>query len=245
MLAVVPIWVFQVEIERIKMSIEGLGLFAFATIALTSLWVGVYEETAKHWVVKITDNDFFDSIDDAIQFSIVAALGFAFLENILYFYNIWHVYGAQGADFAKFFLLRSLLSVGLHVIASGIFGYYYGVAHFAQPILQEQLGLGKNFPILAKIHQLFRFKSETLFHEEKIFQGLLIAAGVHGLFDFLMGFADHLNEVGSGSATKLLIMINVPMIIGGYFWLTYLLDKKEDHKKYGHVLEGERTSSVL
>ena len=43
----------------------------------------------KFFSVKVVDDDEIKDIDDSIEFFIIAALGFAFTENILYFYNIW------------------------------------------------------------------------------------------------------------------------------------------------------------
>lgn len=244
MLSVVPVWIFRNEIAHVRGWFESTALHAVVAMALTSLWVGIYEETAKHWVVKVTDQNFFDDIDDAIQFSIIAALGFAFVENILYFYNAWHGTGIVGGDFLKFFFFRSLLSVGLHVIASGTYGYFYGIAHFAGPVLQDELRLGTRFPLIGWLHRVLSFKSETVFHEEKIIEGLVLAAVIHGVFDFLMGLGDYANQQGATWAMSLLIVANVPLIVGGYFWLTYLLDKKEDHKRYGKLSE-ERTSGSI
>jgi hypothetical protein len=240
MLSVIPIFIFQQEIGHIESWIVSVGATAFVIIFLKSVWVGVYEETAKHWVVRHTDRKFFRNIDDAIEFSIIAALGFAFIENVLYFHTIWNNPLTQDG-FAFYYIFRSLGSMFLHVFASGIFGYYYGIAHFAQPVLQEQLSNGKRFPLIGWLHQILHLKSETLFHEEKITEGLIIAAGLHGVFDLLMSLSQHYSEAGSDILGKVWLALAVPYLIGGYFWLTYLLDKKEDHKEYGHVTE-ERTS---
>ena len=241
MFAVIPIFVFQQEIGRIGDFLASVGGGAILTIALAALWVGVYEETAKHWIVKKVDDGFFSSIDDAIQYSIIGALGFAFLENILYFHSIWN--NPLIDNFWFYYGFRSMGSMFLHVFASGIFGYYYGVAHFAQPVLQDKLRLGKRFPLIGWLHRVLHLKSETLFHEEKILEGLLLAAVLHGTFDFLMGMSQHYSNEGSPMAAQLWLTLAVPFLVGGFFWLTYLLDKKEDHKQYGHVTD-ERTSNI-
>lgn len=239
MLSVVPIFIFQQEIGAIEGWIIGLGLTSLVTVFFTSLWVGVYEETVKHWVVKVTDNRYFRDIDDAIEFSIVAALGFAFLENILYFYSIWNNPGID--NFWFYYLFRSAGSMFLHVFASGIFGYYYGVAHFAQPVLREELSRGRKFFITEWLHKVMHLKDSTVFHEEKVLEGLVLAASLHGAFDLMMGLSQHYADLGSATASKVWLVMAVPFLVGGYFWLTYLLDKKEDHKIYGRVTN-ERTS---
>jgi len=240
MFAVIPIFVFQHEIGRIGDWLTSIGGGAVLTIVFAALWVGLYEETAKHWIVKKVDKGFFRSIDDAIQFSIIGALGFAFLENVLYFYSIWN--NPLIENFWFYYGFRSIGSMFLHIFASGIFGYYYGVAHFAQPVLQEKIRTGKRFPLIGWLHRVLHLRSETLFHEEKILEGLVLAAVLHGTFDFLMGMSQHATDEGSALA-QIWLALAVPFLVGGFFWLTYLLDKKEDHKQYGHVTD-ERTSNV-
>ncbi len=239
MVVIIPIWLLQYEIFRVGDWIETLGMSVFAVLVMKSMWIGIYEETAKHWIVKVIDNGRLCNIDDAIEFSITAALGFAFFENIIYFHQTWTSLDPQVAgSFWFVYLFRSLGSMFLHVFASGIFGYYYGLAHFAQPVLQEKMATGKYFPILKTCHRILHLKSTTLFYEEKILTGLLLAAGLHGIFNLLMGLS---SSADSDMGRTLWLVLTVPYLIGGFFWLTYLLDQKEDHKEYGHVTE-ERTS---
>ena len=55
-----------------------------------SIMIGFLEEYSKHLVVRFADDNTIYSVDSAITFSIIVALGFAFLENILYFVDrIW------------------------------------------------------------------------------------------------------------------------------------------------------------
>jgi RsiW-degrading membrane proteinase PrsW (M82 family) len=237
MLGVVPIFILQHEIIRIEGWIEAIGLSVILVILLKGLWVGVYEETVKNWVVRCTGRHFFRNIDDAIQISIIVGLGFAFTENALYFYSIWD--NPAISNFWFYFVFRSIGSMFLHILGSGIFGYFYGVAHFAKPVLQEELRKGNHFNITKKIHQILHLKSETVFYQEKITEGLLIAAGLHGIFDFLMGMSQHYSDAGSALGTKLWLVSAVPFLVGGYFWLTYLLDRKENHKLYAKLSEKE------
>ena len=242
MIAVVPIFIFQHEIGRIEGWIHMLGIGAIGTIVVTSLWVGLYEEIAKNWIVRITDRKLFRNIDDAIQLSIITALGFAFVENILYFQSIWH--NEAIGNFWFYYTFRSLGSMFLHLFASGIFGYYYGLAHFAKPVLRDKLAQGKRFTFIKKLHRILHMKSETLFHEEKVVEGLLIATALHGVFNFLMGMSQHYTDLDSTFGAKFWLILAVPFLVGGYYWLTYLLDKKENHKMFGEVCERE-TCDVL
>jgi len=107
--------------------------------------VGVIEEYMKHLSVRATDDDKFMNIDDAIEYSIIAALGFAFIENIMYFYFIWIHQGVDALFIS--FIFRSIFSTFAHILFSGIYGYFYGIAHFAKPILEESVITHKKFPL--------------------------------------------------------------------------------------------------
>ena len=189
------------------------------SIIITFMFVGIIEETMKFTAVKIVDDDEIKNIDDSIEFFIIAALGFAFTENILYFYNIWLVEGPSHLLLP--FLFRSCFSTFAHLLFSGILGYYYGIAHFASPILQEELRAKNSFWSRIPRKLLF-FKREILFHQEKLLEGLIFAVGLHALFNIFL-------EMG-------LTFMVVPFLVGGYVTLTYLLDLKENHKNYGKLL---------
>jgi RsiW-degrading membrane proteinase PrsW (M82 family) len=190
-------------------------------VLFTFLIVGVIEEVTKFMAVKMSGaEENITSIDEAIEMFITAALGFAFVENIIYFYNIMSSRGPENILYP--FVFRSLFSRFAHIMFSGILGYYYGLAHFAGPLLQDQNAKNR-WPIFRKIAQMLPFKTETGFKNEKIAQGLMIAIGRHALFNIFLEM----------NWTFLL----VPYLTGGYIWLNYLLEKKEDHKTFGRVVE--------
>jgi RsiW-degrading membrane proteinase PrsW (M82 family) len=190
------------------------------SVLLTFLVVGIIEEVTKFWAMKLADQGRILSIDDAIEIAICTALGFAFIENILYFYNIIVLRGVENIFLP--FVFRSLFSTFGHIMFSGILGYYYGLAYFAGPVLQDA-HFKKRWPVFRTLTKIFNLKKETTFHEEKLFEGILFAVGLHALFNIFLEM----------NWTFLL----VPYLTGGYILLSYLLEKKEDHKVYGHVLQ--------
>ena len=107
-----------------KYSEVTIGWEAFAliplSVILTFMFVGVIEEVMKQSSVHAVDDHKIRNIDDAIAFSIIAALGFSFTENILYFYNIWVGKGPE--HILVPFVFRSLFSTFAHILFSGIFG---------------------------------------------------------------------------------------------------------------------------
>ena len=190
------------------------------SIVITFMLVGIIEENMKFSAVKIVDDeDDIKNIDDSIEFFILAALGFSFTENILYFYNIWISQGP--ANLFLPFLFRSAFSTFAHLLFSGIFGYYYGIAHFAAPILQEEM-CGKRKIIGKMFHKLVNRKDSREFYQEKLIEGLILAVGLHALFNIFLEM-------------NLTFMI-VPYLVGGYTTLNYLFAKKENHKNYGKLL---------
>jgi RsiW-degrading membrane proteinase PrsW (M82 family) len=189
------------------------------SIIVTFMIVGIIEEVMKLFAVKIGDSDQICDIDDSIEYFIVAALGFSFIENVLYFYNIWFIEGVDNLIMP--FIFRSTFSTFAHLLFSGVLGYFYGVAYFARPILQEEIRKNRKHWTVY-FHKIFAIRKDKLFHQEKLMEGLIISIALHALFNIFLEL-------------QLTFML-VPYLIVGYYTLTYLLNKKENHKKYGLLL---------
>ncbi len=94
----------------------------FAALLYRAFIVAAFtEESAKLLVVLllIRPHQQFDEITDGVVYTIAAALGFAFLENVLY------SGGTTGV-----LVIRAVTAVPLHAIAGGIMGYYVGLSKF-------------------------------------------------------------------------------------------------------------------
>lgn len=194
---------------------------------LAFTFVGVIEEYMKHLVVRKADQGFFRNIDDAIEFSIISALGFAFVENILYFYYIWTYQGTE--IFLVSFVFRAIFSTFAHVLFSGIFGYYYGVAYFAEPIWSEEVRQGRHV-FFRFLHRILHFKANRAFAAEKVSEGLLLAVLLHGAFNILL-------EMN-------LTFFMIPFLVFGYSFLDYLFKQKENLKAYGYLVGEESSAHV-
>ncbi|MEK7529223.1 MAG: PrsW family glutamic-type intramembrane protease [Patescibacteria group bacterium] len=216
--------------DSFKEDLIGWQSFALIplSVILTFMIIGVIEEVMKQSVVHAVDDNSIDSIDDAIVLSIFAALGFSFAENIVYFHNIWV---GRGVDALLVpFVFRSIFSTFAHVLFSGIFGYYYGIAHFSTPMLQEELRGKENF-IWRYLYRIFRLKTDELFHEQKMFQGLFIAVILHAVYNVFL----EMNWT----------FLMVPYLVFGYMLLSHLLQLKENHKKYGLLTVGSRNNDYV
>lgn len=192
--------------------------------------VGITEEIVKQAFVRFFDRRFLliQNINDSIQFSLVSALGFSFAENIFYIYSIWTDVGVQQLFVAYAF--RSLFTTCAHLIFSGFFGYYYGIAKFSLHIREQSRWVGKKLfltDLLSKITGMA--KSQTL-KEQMILKGLFIAIILHTAFNFLL----QLNQ----------ILIVAVFVIVGYLILQYLLKRKSSRLIMVTDIDEQRSSTM-
>jgi RsiW-degrading membrane proteinase PrsW (M82 family) len=110
---------------------------------------GLCEEFIKLCVVKkfAYNNVHFDEVMDGIVYTVVASLGFACMENILY---------VMGSDI-QVAVLRAVTAVPMHSFCSGLMGYYIGKAKFAESKKQERVFLYKGLAIAVFLHGLYNF----------------------------------------------------------------------------------------
>lgn len=191
------------------------------------MFVGIIEEYMKHIVVKKADRGFFRNIDDAIEFSIIAALGFAFIENILYFYYIWEYHDTQVLLIS--FVFRSVFSTFAHILFSGIYGYYYGIAYFADPIWAEEQRKSRH-PVVNFLHTILHMKSNRVFCHEMATKGLFLAVLLHAFFNIML-------EMN-------ITFFMIPFLTCGYMYLSHLFKKKENLKAYGYLVGEESEAHV-
>jgi len=218
---------FKVNLVDFRSNIEGLVVNAVLATFFVFLGVGAMEEYMKFWIMRLISKNWFQSIDDVIHLAIVSALGFAFLENILYFSANWGKLSAAG--FLVFALLRVTVVTMVHMLCSGILGYYYGMAFFASPVLQIQYSKKKQHPVIQFIKKILHSRSSDIFYDEMYSIGLILSMVTHALYDFIFT----INKVIFG------IPLVVPAIFiylfGGYWFLMKLFQKKDLNLKLGLV----------
>jgi RsiW-degrading membrane proteinase PrsW (M82 family) len=148
-------------------------------VVILYAFVGISEEFIKFYIVRYIDKthpELITTTASAIKFGILSALGFAFSENILYFYRIWTNYGIDQL-FAPF-LFRSTFTVCAHIMFSGIFAYFYGISKFTDDFLDFKKWQGK------KVNPS-QYKS---FRKIMILSGLFAAMILHGAFNIMLEF---------------------------------------------------------
>jgi len=190
---------------------------------ISFIGVGVVEELSKFLIMKFINKRFFKSINDVIELAIVSALGFAFLENIIYFSAHWG--DLSTGNFFVFALMRVTVVTMVHMLCSGIFGYYYGMAYFASPMIKIQKMKEEHHPVLDFLQKILHLDKTNLYYNQMLMSGLIIAIVVHALYDFLLSL-----NIGF-----LVAPIMFAYLFGGFWFLRYLLVQKDLNLKLGLV----------
>ena len=125
------------------------------------------------------------------------------------------IYAISSGDLSLI-IYRALLSLPVHLVASGIFGYYYGLAHFSKPLTEATVGEKKYRWNIKWLHKVLSLKRSTVYEEEKIIEGLGLATLFHATCNVLF----ELN----------LAFVVVPILVIGLWLLSYFY--KESHVLY-------------
>ena len=197
-------------------------------IFLSFVGVGVMEEFLKFWIMKFINHNFFKSIDDVVELAIISALGFAFFENIIYFLSQWENLSVSG--FFVFVIFRITIVTMVHVLCSGVLGYYFGMAFFASPMLKIQYMKRRRHPILQFFKRILHLKRSHIYHDEMYLIGLVSAMILHAIYDFILSI-----NISLFGLFPLHIPIMLFYFFGGFYYLNHLLKKKDLQLNLGLV----------
>ena len=221
--------------------------------------VGIIEEASKYWVVSRSGKTLFTSIDDVLELSIIAAIGFAFAENIVnpsYFSGFIreYLFGPQRdvLGFISNVMGRSVLTSMVHILSTGIMGYFLGLAIFAGPYLEERHAKGRGYRFLAAVHKALHIREISVFRFQMLATGFLLAVTFHTLFNFMVTvpemlpmqpqtFGDLFGDKVPGfvGGIPLLLLPSVFYVVGGFWLLTALFMRKESMEERGHLVTAE------
>ncbi|GEM_PF-4092302 len=205
----------------IFLAIELVFGFAFKTDFLLSLagsamLFAVLEEYFKYLINPFLVYKRLNSVVSAIVNTLYVGLAFAFVENTLFFVN------NQASDaLTTIFIFRSLFTTLLHVCASGLLGYFYGLSLFAKPIVANYEIEKSQYSTLASLRALLGVRKKSIFQSVSITQGFFVAALVHALFNLLL-YLD----------LKIIAAVGV---VGLSAVIVYLLNLKSTQLQYGLV----------
>jgi len=211
-------------------SIEAaLSTVPFAWTLLFFVYVGITEEIAKFLIVRYADYtrpDLIQTINDSVAFAILGGLGFAFSENIVYFYRVM-MSQTLGTTIITF-VFRSVFTVCAHAMFSGIFGYFYGTSKFSHEFIKMKEWQGKSMNYLKYFRKLFGEDVITTFRYYHILIGLVMAMGLHATFNIYL-------ELGKVLPVVILVGLMV-------MFLTYLMRSRAGRLEF--ILADEHHSTM-
>jgi RsiW-degrading membrane proteinase PrsW (M82 family) len=229
------------------------------TTLVSFLIVGVIEELSKYWVLNHSGRTAFRSIDDALEMAILVAIGFAFAENVVnpvYFGGFVREYlmntgSPDVLGFLSNMLGRSILTSMVHILSTGVIGYFLGLAVFAEPYLVEQRSHGKKFAWLTRLEAIFQVKQILIFRILMISAGIAIGVLLHAGFNFMVTLPDilpsHPETLGDLFGISMPLLQKIPLLIfpsmlyvvGGFWLLTSLFLRRENMEDRGHPVVTE------
>ncbi len=108
---------------------------------------GLVEESLKLFIVKkyAFKKKNFDEVMDGIVYTVVAGMGFACLENVLYVLESGITVG----------ILRAFTSIPMHASVSVIMGYWIGMAKFSRNGISRRKLILKGFLLAVLFHGLY------------------------------------------------------------------------------------------
>jgi RsiW-degrading membrane proteinase PrsW (M82 family) len=185
--------VFPVGFAEVFLMDFAYQLFASETIlafVIPFLVVALPEEFSKLWIVKKAayNHSKFNEFMDGITYCILASMGFAMFENIVYTYQ----YGLGTG------ILRAFTAVPAHALFSGIMGYYIGLAKFSKDPELEKKFISRGLWLGVFYHGLYDFL---------LLSGLPILA--LSVFPLLGVMAYDLNRKIHHSHTKIQVTANL------------------------------------
>jgi RsiW-degrading membrane proteinase PrsW (M82 family) len=99
----------------------------FKLIIFYYLIVAFIEEAAKHFNFLQSSILYIKSVKDWVLYAIFVALGFSFIENLLYLQNYYEIYWIS-YELAKLYFFRSTFSIIVHILSSSVIAYYFSKA---------------------------------------------------------------------------------------------------------------------
>jgi RsiW-degrading membrane proteinase PrsW (M82 family) len=145
LLSTIPAIVIELGINELRNFLNPYRILyplfkAFVTAALV-------EESLKLFIVRkyAFNGKVFDEVMDGIVYTVVAGMGFACMENVLYVLGKGMAVG----------ILRAFTSIPMHASVSVIMGYYIGLAKFSGSGISKHKLILKGFLFAVFFHGLY------------------------------------------------------------------------------------------
>lgn len=191
---------------------------------------GAMEEIIKLYVLTIVDKKtlLIKTVNNTIRYSLAAALGFAFTENIYYLYQFWP--SISTGELVGMYIFRSVFTACAHMIFSGVFGYFYAMGKFSIEITKHKKlteGVGGITKIISK---LFNIPASHAYQQRMVLKGLFLAIGMHATYNYLLQL---------GYVYPVVIFV---ILAGTYMW--YLMRRKSGSLLIRTDVTTKKTSSI-
>lgn len=143
-LASVPAIIIELLLDPLHSLFPGLLSIAWKAFITAAL----VEEGLKYFFLYryLYKNPAFDEVMDGIVYGACVSLGFAFAENLLY-----------GVDGGWVLFVRAFTAVPMHAAATGIMGFYLGIAKNELEAAKSRQARQKGFFYALIIHGLYDF----------------------------------------------------------------------------------------
>lgn len=216
LIGIVFIWGLQI-LKKSNPEWDIFSSFSMSSIPITLFIVAIFLELYKHLAAVFFGQKAIKSIRDSIEFHVIAALGFAFVENIFYFLYELQNLGASSLDDITY---RILILSFMQILSSAIFGFFYALSLFHPSSISFTLKYkkGKNVNVLKQLELfLLHHEKKSFYVIRKWFEGYIFAILFHVLY---------ILSLTQGSTIKYIVLSFI--FICGVLLLIYELNKTYD-----------------
>jgi RsiW-degrading membrane proteinase PrsW (M82 family) len=121
---------------QLNTEVEGvsLGYLIFNSVKLVIFYyflIAILEETSKHFHFLTTGIFSVKEVKIGVLYAIFVALGFSFIENILYLYDLYTKVGF-GMELVRVYFFRSTFALIVHVLCSTVLAYFFTTAYLRE-----------------------------------------------------------------------------------------------------------------
>ena len=144
---------------------------------------------------------------------------------------------------------RSILTTMVHIVSSGVIGYFLGLAIFAKSFLEDIHKKGDASLLADFSYWILRIPPKDVFKPQALITGVVIGTVLHGLFNFMVTLPDllpgnpetfgELLNLSPGnllSRIPILLLPSFMYIVGGFWIFTILFFRQESVKERGRVV---------
>ncbi len=176
--ALLEIGIFSFLITPLSQWIKG-GSFLFLFL-YNFFAISLIEELSKYLVVreKIIKHSAFDEPVDAMIYMIIAALGFAALENLLILISFGGSFLLK--ETVRLVFLRFIGATFLHALASGIIGFFLALSFYYTHRRTRYYLLG--FLIAVSLHTIYNLSIIKIVEDDRYIIISVIVLALSGIF---------------------------------------------------------------